>query len=183
MVPQKPPVIHTYRLGLEPLDPDVIRLIIAGDRPAAERHAAHTFPPEFPTADDLDGFLPIQLKRMEAEPNRRGWMARLMVTHDGEFVGHCGFHGPPDVIGRAEIGYTVFTPFRGRGYAQEAAAALTGWAFDQGEDRVYASVSPTNAPSLAVIRRLGFAQVGTQEDEVDGLELVFAIEKRDWLSR
>ena len=143
--------------------------MIAGER---------TLHPEFPTDDDRQGFLPIQLKRMEADPDARGWMARLiMLAETQELVGHCGFHGPPAAVGRAEIGYTVFTQFRGRGYAKEAARALIGWAFDQGEDRVYASVSPGNAPSLAVIRRLGFVQVGTQEDEIDGLELVFAVEK------
>jgi hypothetical protein len=34
---------------------------------------------------------------------------------------------------------------------------------------------PGNASSPAVVRSLGFRQVGTQEDDVDGLELVFAI--------
>jgi len=169
--------IRTDRLVLEPIDPEVIRLLIGGDRAAAQQEAARKFPDEFPTADELAGFLPIQLKRMEDHPDRRGWMARLMVTRDGEVIGHCGFHGPPDVIGRAEIGYTVFEAFRGRGFAKEAANALTRWAFTQGEERVFASVSPDNGPSLAVIRHLGFVQVGSQEDEVDGLELVFAIER------
>jgi [ribosomal protein S5]-alanine N-acetyltransferase len=161
---------------LDPIKPDAIRLLIAGDRAGAERIAGRTFPDEFPTPDDLAGFLPIQLQRMEAEPERRDWMARFMVTHDGELVGHCGFHGPPNTIGRAEIGYTVFEANRGRGYAKEAAQALVEWAFEQGERRVYATVSPGNLPSLAVIRRLGFIEVGSQVDEVDGLELVFAIE-------
>jgi ribosomal-protein-alanine N-acetyltransferase len=172
-----PSSIITDRLVLEPLDPEVIRLLIRGDRAAAQQQAARTFPDEFPTSDDLAGFLPIQLKRMEADPHQRDWMARLMVTTEGEVIGHCGFHGPPDAIGRAEIGYTVFEEFRGRGFAREAAKALTEWAFKQGEERVFASASPDNAASLAVIRHLGFVQVGTQEDEVDGLELVFAIER------
>src|SRR5690348_10558132 len=114
---------------------------------------------------------------MEADPSRRDWMARLMIAGDGTMIGHCGFHGPPDVIGRAEIGYTVFVPFRGQGFATEAAKALTQWALAQGEKRVFATVSPDNGPSLAVIHHLGFVQVGTQEDEVDGLELVFATER------
>jgi len=169
--------IRTERLLLEPIDPEVIRLLIRGDRASAQQKAARTFPDEFPTPDDLEGFLPIQLKRMESDPRGRDWMARLMISHDGEVIGHCGFHGPPDAVGRAEIGYTVFERFRGRGFAKEAAQALTHWAFKHGEDRVFASVSPHNAPSLAVIRHLGFVQVGTQEDVVDGLELVFAIER------
>ena len=102
-------------------------------------------------------------------------MARFMVLRGvkAQVVGHCGFHGPPATVGRAEIGYTVFSAFRGRGYAQEAAAALVRWAFEQGEREVFATVSPTNAPSLAIVRALGFEEVGEQIDDVDGLELVF----------
>jgi RimJ/RimL family protein N-acetyltransferase len=167
--------IRTERLELVALAPQAIRALIAGRRDEAERTLKLSLPAEFPNAGDLDGFLPIQLKRMEAEPDRREWMARLMVSDCEGAVGHCGFHGPPDRIGRAEIGYTVFSQFRGLGYAKEAAQGLVDWAFEQGEREVYATVSPGNAASLAVVRRLGFTQVGTQVDEVDGLELVFVI--------
>jgi len=165
-MPVKP--IQTERLELIAFEPEAIRHLIQGERD-------FDLPKEFPSQDDIDGFLSIQLLRMEASPDRRDWMARLMVTHTRQVIGHCGFHGPPEVIGRAEIGYTVFTEFRGMGYAKEAAKALVQWAFAQGEKEVYASVSPENAPSLAVVRSLGFKQVGTQDDEVDGLELVFAV--------
>ena len=167
--------IRTKRIELVAFSPKAIRALIARKRGEAERVIGLTLPAEFPNVDDLDGFLPIQLERMEAQPDQRDWMARLIVSESDGAVGHCGFHGPPATIGRAEIGYTVFSQFRGRGYAKEAARGLVGWAFGQGEREVYATVSPSNAPSLAVVRRLGFKQVGTQEDEVDGLELVFVI--------
>jgi RimJ/RimL family protein N-acetyltransferase len=167
--------IATPRLELVPLEPEAIRSLVGGDRARARELIGRDLPDEFPNADDLAGFLPVQLHRMESTPDRREWMARLMVTKDGRLVGHCGFHGPPDVIGRAEIGYTVFSEFRGQGYAREAAGALVRWAFDHGQREVYAAVSPDNAASLAVVRALGFIQVGTQADEVDGLELVFAV--------
>jgi len=167
--------IRTDRLELVAFAPEAIRALIAGRRDEAERILRLSLPAEFPNAGDLDGFLPIQLQRMETDPGRREWMARLMVGQTEGAVGHCGFHGPPDRIGRAEIGYTVFSQFRGRGYAKEAAQGLVEWAFDHGEREVYATVSPSNAPSLAVVRRLGFKQVGTQDEEVDGLELVFVI--------
>ena len=155
--------------------PEAIRSLLAGDRPAAERCLGLRLPAEFPNAEELAGFLPVQLNRMQTDVDRGDWMARLMVDAAYRAVGHCGFHGPPEVIGRAEIGYTVFTAFRGQGFAREAADALVDWAFGQGEREVYATVSPANAPSLAVVRALGFNQVGTQIDEVDGLELVFVI--------
>jgi RimJ/RimL family protein N-acetyltransferase len=168
--------IATPRLVLVPLEPDAIRRLLTGDRAGAREIIGHDLPDEFPTDDDRAGFLPIQLHRMDESPDQREWMARLMIARDhGQFVGHCGFHGPPGAIGRAEIGYTVFAEHRGRGYAREAARALVEWAFAHGQREVYAAVSPHNAPSLAVVRALGFIQVGTQDDEVDGLELVFSV--------
>ncbi len=167
--------LRTPRLELVPFEPAAISQLIAGDRAAAEVTLGAMLPQEFPTAGDLAGFLPIQLHRMQESPNRRDWMARLMISNKHDIIGHCGFHGPPEVIGRAEIGYTVFTPHRGQGFAKEASKALVDWAFAQGEPEVYASVAPSNQPSLAVVRSLGFTQVGTQNDDVDGLELVFAL--------
>jgi RimJ/RimL family protein N-acetyltransferase len=167
-------IVRTSRLELIPLGPETIEKLIGGDRDGAAASLGVAFPEEFPSPGEREGFLPIQLERMQAAPQRRDWMARIMVSRgDRSAIGHCGFHGPPEMIGRAEIGYTVFTHHRGQGYAKEAGGALVDWAFTQGESEVYASVAPDNAPSLAVVRSLGFIQIGTQIDEVDGLELVF----------
>jgi RimJ/RimL family protein N-acetyltransferase len=46
-----------------------------------------------------------------------------------------------------------------------------------GVGRFRASIAPDNEPSLALIDRLGFEQVGDQWDEEDGLELIF---EGDW---
>ena len=43
-----------------------------------------------------------------------------------------------------------------------------------------ASIAPTNAPSLAVVGRLGFLQKGSQWDDVDGEELIFEVD--DWVA-
>jgi RimJ/RimL family protein N-acetyltransferase len=96
-------------------------------------------------------------------------------------IGHAGFHGPPGVNGpgaadAVEVGYTIYEPHRGKGYATEAARALIGWARDERAIRHFiASVAPDNVPSLALVRRLGFVQTGTQWDEEDGEELVFEL--------
>ena len=80
----------------------------------------------------------------------------------------------PGADDAVEIGYTIFEPWRGRGYATEAARALMEWArAEHGIRRFIASVAPGNAPSLAIVRRLGFEQTGEQWDEEDGLELVW----------
>ncbi len=96
-------------------------------------------------------------------------------------VGHAGFHGPPGVNGlrkreAVELGYTVFPPFRGRGYATEAASALLAWARkEHGVSRFVASVAPGNDPPLAIVRKLGFVQTGERWDDEDGVELVFEL--------
>ena len=113
---------------------------------------------------------------MEDDPGGRDWCIRAMVRgEDSAVIGHCGFHGPPKAVGRAEIGYTVFQKFRSRGYATEAAQGLIAWARLTGERKVFASVAPTNAASLAVMNKLGFRHIGDQMDEIDGKELVFEL--------
>ncbi len=42
-----------------------------------------------------------------------------------------------------------------------------------GVRRFIASVSPENQPSLALIAHFGFAKVGQQMDEVDGIEDIY----------
>ncbi len=92
-------------------------------------------------------------------------------------IGTIGFHGPPDEDGRVEIGYRIEPEFRRRGLTTEAVAALLDWAETQGIHRFRASVAPGNVASLAIVRAFGFREVGTQIDEIDGLELVFEMER------
>lgn len=128
------------------------------------------------------GFLRGRQAPMLVDPGLAQWVRAVVMAGDGPvpvMVGHAGFHGPPGVNGAGamdalEIGYTIFPAYRGRGYATEAAAALIEWAGrEHGIRRFIASVAPDNAPSLAVVARLGFRQVGEQWDEEDGLELVY----------
>ena len=111
-------------------------------------------------------------------------MRGVVVTADTPvrvLAGHGGFHGPPGVngpgaAGGLEVGYTIFTAHRGRGYATAAAAVLIAWAAREHDIRhFYASVAPDNAPSLAVIARRGFTRCGEQWDDEDGLELVYEL--------
>lgn len=115
----------------------------------------------------------LRLDQVRRDPAAAAWVVRAVVVND-EVVGHAGFHGPPDETGTVEIGYTVVPHLRGRGHAGAAVQALLAQAAASGEVRVVrASVAPGNAASLAVLRRAGFHHVGEQEDEEDGLELVF----------
>ena len=60
------------------------------------------------------------------------------------------------------LGYWVGQKYWGHGVATEAAGRLTRWSFANLEiDRVTAQVATDNPASAAVLRRIGFRQVGT----------------------
>jgi RimJ/RimL family protein N-acetyltransferase len=93
-----------------------------------------------------------------------------------QVAGHIGFHGPPGVRRSVEVGYTVESLFRRQGYAFEAVQALFGWAQREHDIHLFiASIAPDNVASLALARKLGFTQTGSQWDDEDGLELVFEL--------
>jgi RimJ/RimL family protein N-acetyltransferase len=75
-----------------------------------------------------------------------------------------------------EIGYSVAPEHRRQGYARAMLAELLRRAAaDPAVRTVRASISPGNAASLATISGFGFAKVGEQWDDEDGLELVFEV--------
>lgn len=137
-------------------------------------------PPDLGFADPHDAFddaayvVALRREQVRLDPASEPWLLRAVVLREsGEAIGHVGFHGPPDEHGTVEIGYRVLPAFRRRGYAREAAEAMWAAAAAAGVRTLRASVSPDNVPSLALVRAAGFVQVGEQEDEVDGLELVW----------
>ncbi len=89
----------------------------------------------------------------------------------------------------AEIGYTLHSWARRKGYATEAAAALIDHLVDvTGVHRVEASTHPANERSIQVLKRLGFEAEGVKreafwvEDEVSD-DAIFGLLARDWRSR
>ncbi len=147
---------------------------LEGRRAEAADALGAALPDDWP--GDLERLLQLRLRQVRADPAVQPWLLRAMVrrTPSRLMVGYIGFHGAPSPRGSVEVGYTVLAEHRRQGYAFEAAVALLGWAGDaHGIRHVVASVSPKNGPSLALVRKLGFTQTGTQWDDVDGEELVF----------
>jgi RimJ/RimL family protein N-acetyltransferase len=160
---------------LVPLPPDAIESLLAGRRGAAERTVGLEFPADFPAARD-EHFLKVQLQRIREALEEREWGARLMVLKTTPaMIGRIGFHGAPAIIGRAELGYTVYQPWRRQGFATEGVQAMVSWAAAQGCASVYVSIAPDNQASLALAKRFSLRQVGVQEDEFDGTELVYEL--------
>jgi RimJ/RimL family protein N-acetyltransferase len=169
--------IRSERLSLVLMDDAWLEALARGDRWEASELQGVNLPSDFPAPDGSDDeYIRLQREKLRAYPEQLEWCARLMVRiSDRAAVGHCGFHGPPRALGRAEIGYTVFPAHRGQGFATEAAAALVAWAWEQGERTVVASVPPSNLPSLAVVRKVGFVQTGVRVDDVYNEQLVFEV--------
>jgi RimJ/RimL family protein N-acetyltransferase len=112
------------------------------------------------------------------------WLARVRATapspwthgfalverRTGAVVGSCGYKGAPDAEGAVEIAYGVEPPYRGQGYAKEAAAALAAFAFDAGGAQCVCAHTRTNdGASARVLMACGFQRVGDVVVPDDGL--------------
>lgn len=173
-------VITTARLELVLMSVSFMEALRASDFVTAEQEIGAGVPHGM--AADLEHFLEYRLAQVARDPVILEWLGRAMVLagDDGtrRVIGSIGFHGPPDDSGRLEVGYRVEPAFRRRGYAIEAVRALFDWATEcHGVTRFVASVSPTNEASLSLIAQLGFREIGSQIDEIDGLELVFLLDR------
>ncbi|HLW18106.1 MAG TPA: GNAT family N-acetyltransferase [Actinomycetota bacterium] len=150
-----------------------IQAVLDSRRTEAENLLGVVLPIDWPDEGDLR-HLQRWHKDMAEENRVAPWRARAITLREGGLmIGHAGFHGPPDDTGTIEIGYAIFPPFRGNGYATEAARRLLEMAKEIGATTFRASVSPSNAPSLAVVRKLGLVKTGERMDDVDGSEFVF----------
>src|SRR4051812_22932473 len=95
---------------------------------------------------------------------------RLVHRTDNGVVGQCGFKGPPDGDAMVEIAYGIAPEHQGKGYATEAAAALTQYAIASGKVRIVrAHTLPEANASSRVLTKCGFKRVGEVMDPEDGL--------------
>ncbi len=177
-------LIACERLDLILMTPDSFSACLRHDMDSATRILGVSPHPELFRREDL---LARRLAQCHEEPGYAPWTLRAIVLRESrEMVGIIGFHTEPNPDYLAaiaphalEFGYTVFTPNRRRGYAEEAARGLMNWAAGQpGVERFVLSISPDNGPSLALAHKLGFVHMTEWVDEVDGVEWVFVREVR-----
>lgn len=155
IAPADPPTLHTRRLTLAAhtaadyeesaalwADADVVRFI--GGKPST--------PPE-----------------AWARLLRYGGLWRLLGygywvvrdTASGRFVGEVGFGDfhrdiDPSLNGVPEAGWAVSPACHGQGFGSEAVRAALDWIDVQEVARTVCIISPSNEPSLALARRMGF---------------------------
>jgi RimJ/RimL family protein N-acetyltransferase len=103
-------------------------------------------------------------------------------------IGDCGLKTEAD--GRqAEIGFTFSRAHQGRGLASEAVARLLDYAFSElNFHRIYAITDQENAPSVALLERLGMRREGNFVENAWfkgrwASEYLYAILRDEWVQR
>lgn len=161
------------RVELVRLGRGALQALADGDLAAAEAAAPVPLSP-YLAGPECRWVWSLRAEQLVADPRSAGWITAVVWDPRRRLaVGRAGFHGPPDERGMVEVGYSIDPLHRRRGYARTAVRALLEQAAAAPEvTTVRASVGPGNAPSLALVRSLGFVAVGEQIDELDGLEIV-----------
>lgn len=108
------------------------------------------------------------MKRLETAKESDPWQFGFGVIHktDAMLIGMCGFPGPPDNDGVAEIAYGIAPSYQGRGYATEAAQALIEFATSDPRVRKLRAhtLAEPNA-STRILEKCGFRRAGEAVDE------------------
>lgn len=175
-------VISTQRLDLYCLKPEELFGLGSGENIFAERTFLN--PHGVITAEDLPRT--NRVADVREHPENIKWYYRMIVDRErNSAVGSVSFHAAPDERGMVEIGIGIAEAEQGLGFASEALFGMWNWAAHQpGVKFLRYTVSPTNAPSMSIIKKFDFPQIGEQMDEEDGLELIFETsvsEYLDWL--
>jgi ribosomal-protein-alanine N-acetyltransferase len=141
------------RLQIRPPAPIDEPALIAANHASIALHHPWISPPL--TSEAFAGYL-----ERCARPENCGML--ICRNADGAILGAITlsqiFYGP---LCSAYAGYYICAPYAGQGYMKEALELALNYAFGPlGLHRIEANIQPGNAPSIALVRRLGFTQEG-----------------------
>ncbi len=176
------PVLFTPRLELVPITLPFVEAVMLDRRADVERMAGAVLPRNWPGRTLIERAFSASLDDIRADPDKRLWGDRLMITREGErrLVGSVIFHGRPDATndGVTDVGYGVEDSMQGQGYATEGTRAQVDWALSQpGVKKICATTPPWHTASIRVLEKSGFHRVGLEEHPFLGEILCFARER------
>ncbi len=156
------------------LDPETLAALAEGDLERAQRTAPVELTPWLAGPESV-GTWRFRAKQAVETPQDLPWVTGVLWDDEtGTAVGKAGFHAAPNEEGMVEVGYAIDPAFRRRGYARAALETLLERARREPDVRILrVTVSPENAPSLALIAQYPFVEVGEQWDDEDGLETIY----------
>ena len=134
--------------------------------------------------DQLLSGSPDFLTKLQTAKQADPWQFGFAIIHriDNVLMGMCGFPGPPNDQGVAEIAYGIAPEYRARGYASEAAQALIAYAVASGQVRtIRAHTLPQHNASTRVLLKCGFTLLGEVVHAEDGI--VWRWERQSDLAR
>ena len=141
--------------------------------------------PPFATEADAVAYLEEALRGFEAKTLFQWGLAR---RSDNSLLGTCTLWQLDPQNRRAEIGFALGREHWGHGFMTEGLIALIDFSFgDLGLRRLEADVDPENAPSIALLERLGFEREGFMRERwlVAGEvydSLFYGLLEREWRS-
>ena len=174
--------IITPRLVLRSMSEDFLAASLADERKKTESLINLKISRDW---FDEKEIITVRLADYQADSEYINWGLRAVgLRETKEMIGYIGFHTRPNpsdlqkfAPNAIEFGYVIFPVYRRRGFASEAIVGLLDWAAKQSPIEYFiASISPKNTASTALIKKMRFEKIGEQIDEIDGLELVYAIQ-------
>jgi RimJ/RimL family protein N-acetyltransferase len=169
----------TSRVEILQLDAAALRALADGDLMAADDSSPVPLSP-YLAGEECRRVWEVRAVQVVEDPASAAWITGVVWDIDRRLaVGRAGFHGPPDDTGMVEIGYSIDPLHRRQGYARAALRALLERARQEpGVTTFRATVSPDNAASRDLVLSEGLVEVGEQEDDEDGLEIVYELALR-----
>ena len=166
----------TPRVEILQLDASALRALADGDLAEANDSSPVPLTP-YLAGEECRGVWEIRAVQVVEDPASAAWITGIVWDPERLLaVGRAGFHGPPDAAGMVEIGYSIDPQYRRQGYARAALRALLDRARQEPSVRMFrATVSPDNTPSRDLVLSEGLVEVGEQEDDEDGLEIVYEL--------
>ncbi|TDL64491.1 N-acetyltransferase [Paenibacillus amylolyticus] len=121
----------------------------------------------FLSEDEVEARLTQEIQRQK-EAGVQYWP--LFEKESEVFVGCCGLRPYSSEKDMYELGFHLTRDHWGKGYAQEAARAVIGYAFDKMNVKaLFAGHHPDNEVSRHILMKLGFEYTGDKQYEPTGL--------------
>lgn len=141
--------------------------IIAQTKRLLIREFTKDDPLEAESADDGDGVFSDRAKREDYIDNQYRFhecgLWALVLKKSGLIIGKAG-------ITAGELGYHIYGPFRGRGYAFEACSAILGYAEEElGLRLVRIKTGEGNEASVRLAEALGFSRTEDTGQKSEGI--------------
>ncbi|MFC4157828.1 GNAT family N-acetyltransferase [Chitinimonas lacunae] len=181
MSPAHPVYLETPRLLIRSLeDTDLDTVFDIYQDPDIQR-----FTPADPWQDRASALLWLERNR-ERTAAGTARQCVLIRREDQRLIGTCVLFRIDPTARSCELGYTLEQSARGYGYMNEALRVLINHAFDTTVlNRIEARISPDNAASAGVLKRLGFQQEGLLRQcsffngEIAD-SMIFGLLREDW---